>query len=105
METCQSCELVTNLCKYREELPFKDRTNPKLYKCHDCQIIKCNNCIGNIKLRYVGDNTEPIPGWKSYHFQYTDKVPEGFWIEFYSRRFLCLHSCSQKCHDKYEELD
>ena len=114
---CDSCELKTiNMFKCRGSPPFEQRQIPTLYTCHNCKVVKCNNCIGNMRFRYRGDDNGAIPGWK--HYQYCrsanesisdgldwNAVPEGMWLEFHSRRFLQLHSCSQKCHDAYEEID
>lgn len=106
MERCQSCGFETNnICQSRGAGKFTERTNPMLYICYNCKVTKCNNCIGNMKLCYNGDNTSPVEGWKHYEYKYTNEVPDGHWIEFISRRGLTLHSCSQICQDAYEELD
>lgn len=87
--TCTSCNnIIDHVCKPRGELPLNERIDPILYKCHNCKILKCNNCIGNI-----------YPEYSVKH------IPDDGWMEFHSRRFLLLHSCSQKCHDAYEEMD
>ena len=86
---CPSCDVIAKVFKLRGEGSLEERNETMLYQCQHCKVEKCDKCIGNIQ--HWGD--------------VRSAVPKNVWLEFYSRRFLSLHSCCQTCHDAYVELD